>query len=438
MGELLGLPYFPLEFRKTGELAVAGQEQAVLELVRQGTATDLLVLSHGWNNDAQDAAALYAGLVGHLAPVLARIAPERRLAIAGVLWPSIKFADDELIPGSDERAGGGAASAGGPELDGAALKARLQRLKGMFDRDDEAALEAAKALVDRLEDSPKAQREFVDKIRSVLPRPSDPRDDASDRFFSKGGDLLLDALKTPMADQTTIVGGGAAAFGEGTGGAAGVGDFFGGIKAAAWRLLNYTTYYQMKERAGVVGRVLNGVLSRVRAEAPDLRIHLVGHSFGARLVTAAADGPDAVSPSSLTLLQGAFSHNGFAAQFDGANDGFFRRVLGNRMVDGPIVITHTVNDKAVGTAYPIASRLSGDKRLAIGDETDPFGGIGRNGAIKLKAEEVVAGSLLAGTAPYRFARGRVHNLRADQFIHDHGDVTNPAVANAVAHAIAAG
>ena len=47
----------------------------------------------------------------------------------------------------------------------------------------------------------------------------------------------------------------------------------------------------MKERAGKVGRGgVNPLLREIRAAAPDLRVHLVGHSFGGRLVTAAAMG----------------------------------------------------------------------------------------------------------------------------------------------------
>ena len=73
------------------------------------------------------------------------------------------------------------------------------------------------------------------------------------------------------------------------GGAAFLGDLLSGIKAGARRIANYATYYQMKTRAGLVGRqVLAPTLLRVRDKFPDLRIHLVGHSFGGRLVTAAA------------------------------------------------------------------------------------------------------------------------------------------------------
>ena len=53
----------------------------------------------------------------------------------------------------------------------------------------------------------------------------------------------------------------------------------------------------MKDRAGDVGRGgVNGVLRDMKKVRPDLRLHLVGHSFGGRLVTAAADGPAGQPP----------------------------------------------------------------------------------------------------------------------------------------------
>jgi hypothetical protein len=48
-------------------------------------------------------------------------------------------------------------------------------------------------------------------------------------------------------------------------------------------------------------------------------------------------------------------------------------------VRGPILITRTRNDKAVGIAYPIASRINGVTAAALGDANDKFGGLGCNG-----------------------------------------------------------
>jgi hypothetical protein len=173
----------------------------------------------------------------------------------------------------------------------------------------------------------------------------------------------------------------------------------------------------------------------MRKARPDLRIHLIGHSFGARVVTAAADGPTAIGPASLSLLQGAFSHNGFTGKFDGKTNGFFRNVIAKSKVNGPIFATHTVNDKAVGIAYALASRFSNDDASDFGDADDVFGGIGRNGAVKMQPDEFVKGTLLAETGVYQFAAKKVHNLRADEFVSGHSDVTGRQVANAILYAV---
>ena len=145
---------------------------------------------------------------------------------------------------------------------------------------DEAVLEQAKQLVPELGQSPQAQRRFVDLIRSVLPRPEDTADDASDTFFELPGDEVLRLLEPPiLPGAARRAGGGGGAGGIGLmeapgaapmGGAAGIGDFFSGIGAAAGRLLNYATYYQMKERAGQVGmRGLHPLLRASSSADPD-------------------------------------------------------------------------------------------------------------------------------------------------------------------------
>ena len=437
MDTIAGLPFFPLEITKDGRLFSADQKSAIEAAARQtgaGKVTDFFVVSHGWNNDKAEARELYDGLfknISALIPAHPSLA-NRKFAIVGVFWPSKKFADSELIPA------GGAAGMGGADLSSIAVKQKLESLKGTFDAPDEAALEHAKSLIDGLENSPAKQKEFVNLIRSLVPQTSsDATDDASDKFLKRPAGEIMKTLAGPsMMVPRPGGGGGALGLNDQAGGAASLGDFFSGMKAAASRLLNFATYYQMKERAGVVGKALNGMLASMRQLRPDLRIHLIGHSFGARAVTAAVDGPVPFAPSSLSLLQGAFSHNGFAAKFDGQKDGFFRKVVAQSKVAGPIIATHTVNDKAVGVAYALASRFSNDNAAALGDENDVFGGIGRNGAVKMSAAEFVKGSLLAATSPYAFVARKVHNLKADKFISGHSDIEGPQVANAILCAVA--
>jgi len=162
------------------------------------------------------------------------------------------------------------------------------------------------------------------------------------------------------------------------------------------------------------------------------RIHLIGHSFGGRVVTSTAANSTTDKIASMSLLQTAFSHNGFSQ----SQGGFFRSVVTQHRVHGPILVTHTKNDKAVGVAYPLASRISGDKTAAFGDENDKFGGLGRNGAQKMETGETVTGQLLPVGSSYSFSAGKFFNLEASPFIKGHSDICGKEVAHAIRTAIA--
>jgi pimeloyl-ACP methyl ester carboxylesterase len=199
----------------------------------------------------------------------------------------------------------------------------------------------------------------------------------------------------------------------------------------------------MKARAGTVGKGVGALLDTLPASIE--RIHLVGHSFGGRLVSAAAMASTIDRIRSMTLLQAAFSHNGFSPNFDNSptpNPGFFRSVIDKGRVRGPILITHTHNDIAVGILYPAASRLSGTVASAFGDQNDKFGGIGRNGAQKMKPGEVNvnASKLLPVNGTYNLQAGKIHNLEGSEFIRDpkggdaHGFVTGKEIGWAIGSA----
>jgi len=450
--------FFPVEFTKDGTLFNPAQATALLDGLHAAPATDLLVLSHGWNNDMDDARDLYRRFLAEVQGVLNN--PQagldlaaRRLVVMGVLWPSKKFADAQLIPG--------AAAGLGSAVSNAMLVAELERLKSTADpgpaaaslkgtfaaADADAKLTQAQQLVPRLENEPAARQQFADLLRALLPAQDHAVDlDAAAKFRTLSGEQLFDRLKTPPPATDLPAGppAGGPVPAPVAGHAAGIGSsFFGGIKAAAMNLLNLTTYYQMKERAGLVGQGgVNALLRRIRADQPlaGLKIHFVGHSFGCRLLTAATAGADAgtsVPVQSMTLLQAAFSHYGFSGKYDGIHDGFFRRVLSAHTVTGPIVVSHTRNDSAVGTMYPLASRLAGQaaEGLGLGDANDQYGGLGSNGA--QKTPEATKGPLQDVGFAYAFGPGQVFNLKADAYIHGHSDICHPQTAYAFLKAVAA-
>jgi hypothetical protein len=136
------------------------------------------------------------------------------------------------------------------------------------------------------------------------------------------------------------------------------------------------------------------------------------------------------------LLQAAFSHYGFADDWEPGKDGLFRPVVLTHRISGPTIITHTQNDKAVGIAYAIASRIAGQVAAAIGDKTDKYGGLGRNGAQKTP-EAVDQELLAAGASGYDLRAGRLHNLLADAFVDSHSDIDGREVAYGVLSAVAA-
>lgn len=358
------------------------------------------------------------------------------MAIVGIFWPSKKLDDLAFQVGQSN-----AAAVGVPTEDEALLADKLEDLKALFSSPDEMQkIDAAKEAIACIETSPAARQKFVSNIRSLLDAAAANREDASDTFFQTNEEELMENLKIPIA--ATIppeAAGGGGAFDAGSGpaieegGGAGIGSFLESFKTAALNILNYTTYYEMKTRAGIVGQ--NGVAPLIDKVAADVeRIHLIGHSFGGRLVAATAKGSTTNKLASLTLLQAAFSHNGFSQIMRG----FFRKMVDAKRVAGPIVITRSKNDTAVGLAYPIASRINGDVTMAIGDENDKFGGIGRNGAQKMESGEVSTGETVLRDIGgiYAFSAGKFFNLRGDDFINSHGDVTNKQVVNAILNAVA--
>lgn len=299
--------------------------------------------------------------------------PGRRLGFACVLWPSRKIAGVES---------------------GAGLEERLDQLRDLLP-EQRLTIDAAAGLVPALPARATARTAFAAALLSVASRGGDDREDASAQLFSLPGGTVMDRLGAPD-------------------------------------LLDFLAYYELKARAGTIGE---------RGLAPFLatlarpKIHLVGHSFGGRLVTAAANARPAGSLATLTLLQAAFSHHGFAADWGGGAPGAFRRVLDERVVTGPILVTHTANDLAVGVAYAIASRIAGQTASLTGDASSPYGGMGRNGA--QRTAEAVMAELVPVSGTYHWRPGVPHNLRADRFVRAHNDVTGPQIAHALWSAIAA-
>jgi hypothetical protein len=444
-----GYPAFEVMYDTGGHLVDPSAEAEAVTYFSTSegkSITDIIIISHGWNNDIADARVLYHDFFNAFSPVAATTQPHRTWGVIALFWPSKKFADSSLIPG-------GAAGLADPA--GVQLAAQLNQFADLFGGDPSTAAKIShlQSLIPLLDFSANAQDDYVSTLVSLVPNPRYEKDEGLDEargtLDAVPGHVILKRLSTPTVPVSAPL--------PGSGGAAGLGSVLSGIKSAAATLGDLLTYYTMKDRAGIVGRT--GAVATIRAmrkgrsdaNAAPLKLHLVGHSFGARLVTSAANSligskatPVAEVVDSMTLLEAAYSHNGLAQNWDPANpdsNGAFRSIVDQIKVKGPIIITHSSHDFPVGTAYPIASRLRNDVAAGlIGGPDDKYGGMGRNGA--QHTPEVVADVALGQTfdkTAYPQAPAKdcwILNVRGDgpppaPTITAHGDVAKPEIAFAM-------
>ncbi|MGK5629731.1 serine-threonine protein kinase [Streptomyces sp. URMC 123] len=430
-------PYWEVMFDADGDVS-PGQRDRLCREAARGDLTDLLVFAHGWNNDRSMATRLYGRFF--------RFFPEHlgegvRLGYAGAVWPSMRFGD-ESIPDFDPTAVSREAAAAimRPSLDLRVRRAladafpgqaeTVDRLAALLDErpGSEAALEEFAGLVRRLvtvaPDSPGAgfaadTTAEADPTAETETGPTGGADASTDtageagtgtdtaETRAAGGDDRPPAM---LVDDPVAVCDVFAAALEETGagtadpGAEGLVPSLGAslldrLWHGAREMLRQATYYAMKRRAGTVGeRGLGPALGELAEAAPDLRVHLAGHSFGGRLVSFALRGlPEGVRcVKSVTLLQGAFSHYAFAPRLphEPGRSGALRGAPDR--VDGPVVACHSRHDTSLRVLYPLASRLSGDAHGVLGLE-ERWGAMGGNGiqavagTRRLSLEEALGG-----------------------------------------------
>ncbi|MFH9404613.1 serine-threonine protein kinase [Streptomyces sp. NPDC017638] len=359
-------PYWELTFDADGDVDGSERDRLLTQAAERGVR-DLIVFSHGWNNDRSDATALYRRF---FAPV-PKLAPRARIGYAGVIWPSMRFGD-EPIPDFPRSPAAGAAPRSA--LDEETRRALSKAFPGRT-----AVLDRLARLLDERPAGDEGTAEFGRLVR-LLPEP-DGRQTVADTDEA-GEPAVFTCDPVTACEQFAEA---LAALEPATDSAAfGLPDPWDGAK----ELLRQATYYQMKRRAGTVGEHgLGPLLGRLAEAAPGVRVHLVGHSFGGRLVAFALRGlPGPVrTVKSVTVLQGAFSHYVFAARLPHAADRSGALKDAQRRVDGPVVCSHSHFDTALGTIYPLASRLAGDDRSCTGTEIAAvlgrrWGALGHDGA----------------------------------------------------------
>ena len=425
---IAGLPFWELTFDADGDPDAAGRDAFLADVASRGL-TDVIVLAHGWNADRRVATALYQRFFGLLGPQLPATA-RRSVGLAGVVWPAQRWADEPMPDVLAGRAADGTADLGAPAADPTLDPATLAGLQELFP----AAAVPLRTMAELLAGPPTGaaltafHRELGAFSRLAGPGAADDGegDKAGAALAAGAPRMLLDEpaelferFRAALVAEGAVLGSGAAGSGDGP----------GGLLHGAKEALRQATYWQMKGRAGVVGRTgLGPLLGRL---SEGVRCHLVGHGFGARLVSFALLGlPDGPSPvRAVTLLQGAFSQFAFAAPlpFDAARRGALADAPAR--VAGPVVACFSAHDDAVGRFYPLASFAAQEDSAAAVDPSSHWGGIGANGA---QGAGAVLEALRPVGASYGFLPGAVHNVDASDVVRAgrppsgaHGDIVHP-------------
>ena len=225
------------------------------------------------------------------------------------------------------------------------------------------------------------------------------------------------------------------------------GDTSGAVRNALLMPVRQLSFWAMKHRAVQVGETgVHTLLTRLQQAAPDARFHLMGHSFGCIVVSAAISGPLTQGTitsrlprpvNSLFLVQGALSLWSFAERlpFPPNAPGYFRPIaLAPAQVSGPIVTTRSTFDRAVGRFFPLGARLGRELLLGDGAELPEYGGVGTFG---IQGAGGLDQPLLGVTGDYRFKRDKIYNIDASAVIRHgdgasgaHSDISHPEIAHA--------
>lgn len=416
------IPYYVIPFDKQGRCDGPQTRAHLIEAVRNGLYTDVFIFSHGWNNDWTVATKRYEdfmnGYIGMRRMHGLAVTNPYRPLLVGVFWPStaLTFGVSEAGP---------QIAAGDPEaIDRAVAEERtavrevaeqlpeqnVNRFYELSQKDTLLEVEARElaGIVQPLyatgrDEVPEAgaptPEEIIGAWRGLSPQPEDLND--------------FGTTNAPADGPQT----------------AGFGDVL--RKFDPRKIIRMLSVWQMKDRAGTVGArgvspLLRDLLSADQTSQQPARLHLIGHSYGAKVMLSAIAVGSAPSRKihSLLLLQAAVSHLCFADQVpDTTRPGGYRSVL--ERVKAPVLSTFSAQDFPLTKTFHIALRRSedlGDAQIASDEPPSVYAALGgfgpRRAAEKLlDIHDVKQAYDLSGAPP-------IIGLRATRTISGHGDISN--------------
>jgi hypothetical protein len=324
-----------LRYDEGGACLSPESRQALIEACASEPDRPLIVFSHGWNNDFEDATDLYARFLVEFE----KFGPIGSNPIfVGITWPSIWFPAKEgpTIASSH-------AATYGELIDVFAEELKSPRLKQLLIRNTlttDEARELANLLtpIVKPESREGAEGERTDKdavFRTLMSMESAIESESYDDLDEVGFvDEAEDVEEHPIADA--------------------------GARLNTINAVRMASLYLMKDRAGRVGEAGVHSLLRELLAASRAGLHAVGHSFGCKVVlSGVVQGNLPRRLASLLLLQPAISHLSFAGTIPGRDiPGAYRDVPDK--VESPIICTYSAHDFPLHAVYHHAVVRGGD------------------------------------------------------------------------------
>jgi hypothetical protein len=422
------VPWYVVPFDEQGRCKAPRTRADLLDALRANSFTHVFLFCHGWNNDWADAVSRYDDFVKGFAEMSERQgfarAPDYRPVLVGLFWPGISLVLPWERAPQIAAAGTAASSAEADQLADAADRS----VADIAARLPEADVPHFYELANRSELNAAGARELAALILPLLGPGDEGEAEARD------ADDLVAAWRAGAAE-IAPPGGVDVPDDESFGIAAPVAGTAAPRAASFLNLLDprhalrMATVWRMKDRAGTVGAAGVHELLRDVLAACTSSIHLIGHSYGCKVVlSAAAAGSLSRKVTSILLLQPAVSYLCFAVDADQeGHAGGYRGVL-DRVVQ-PVLSTFSSRDFALARLFHLAVRRKtdiGDQKIA-GAPPSRFaalGGYGAGGLAPAEGREVDAH--LEGDPYTEIAvpAVRVVSINGSQPISGHGDVSN--------------
>jgi len=410
----LKVPFHVVRFGKKGEFEAPSDKEEVVEAASK--ATDIFFFSHGWNNDWKTA--LYSRYIAffesydkmrktHGIPQLKDYKP----IMVGMYWPATVLADDST--GSPET---------GEDYSDKQFNKDIKAITTQLKEQSKAASMRFEELIAKPKLSEEEAGELVGLIASVA-------QSAEDELDFLGGDFEPQQI---MADRARCYA------------CAGQGSLSKLIQAPRW-IFRVATYAKMRKRAAIVGSRGVGTLLQGLLDGTPARIHLLGHSYGAKVVLSALGATEGRKVQSVLLLQPAISHLAFASTIEGkAKAGRYYSLFDR--VERPIMSTFSKHDVSLYERFhfymsseaQVGEWDDGDKAPSVppSQDTTPsrYAALGGYGPHGLEESLVKETPIKLPGDPYSFegsarlyalnGKQRIINGKKTKLIADHADVIN--------------